>query len=139
MLDYRQDLPIDLDVTGGEPLLRADIIDILKATRMEGISATLITNGTLMTGQLARQVADLNIPVCISIDGCRKESHELLRGKSSFDLVTKGITTSLEAGARVRLSVTVHAGNQQEIEGVLELAVKSHFVCKKVLGLGHGG
>jgi len=88
---------------------------------MDGVEATLVTNGTLMTPSLARRIASLEVVVCVSLDGATKQSHERLRGPGSFDPTMRGINAALEAGAEVRISCTVYAGNEAEVEQVLEL------------------
>lgn len=118
----RGDNPIALDITGGEPLLRRDIQDILAVSRREGISPRLFTNGLLLARELAKELADMGIPVLISLDGASPQTHEEIRGPGTFDKTVEKIRLAVEEGVSVGLSMTVHRGNQHEVCTFLELA-----------------
>ena len=87
---------------GGEPLLAiSDIISFCKMVRLSSENFgrtcpefTMTTNGTLITDEIAQQLADNNIKVCISIDGPRG-IHNANRiypdGNGSYDDTIKGM------------------------------------------------
>lgn len=65
---------------GGEPLLRKDIIDIVDIFLNEGIHPTIITNGILLTPEIAKQIAVRNCNLSISIDSMDEKKYGELRG-----------------------------------------------------------
>ena len=67
-------------LTGGEPLLRADIYEIAAYGNKKGLRMVLATNGTLVTEEIARKMMDAGIQrVSISIDGMDAQSHDAFR------------------------------------------------------------
>ena len=68
-------------LTGGEPLLRPDIFDIAKYGTNKGLRMVMAPNGTLITKNNAKQMADAGIKrISVSLDGSTKESHDRFRG-----------------------------------------------------------
>ncbi len=67
----------DYDLTGGEPLVRDDLPEILSAIRDRGARCALTTNGTLMTGEFARRAVgeELLAGVHFSLHGLM-DTHE---------------------------------------------------------------
>jgi MoaA/NifB/PqqE/SkfB family radical SAM enzyme len=74
-------------LTGGEPLLRPDILDLLRGLREADpehrVLRCLNTNGQLVTPELARQLVGLADEVRVSLDALR-ERNDALRGAGSF-------------------------------------------------------
>ena len=69
-----------LIMTGGEPLLRPDFFDLARYAQDAGLRPVLATNGTLVTQEIAKEVAAVGIPrVSISLDGPSAEDHDLFR------------------------------------------------------------
>lgn len=85
---------------GGEPLLRDDIGDIVKAIHERKRFSILYTNGTLVR----EKIKDLLLvdQLCISIDGDR-ETHDTIRGKGSYDKALQALEVALEHGLVCRL------------------------------------
>src|SRR5512135_3068163 len=77
--------------SGGEPLLRDDIFDLIAfATRLKS-NTCLTSNGTLINEKIAGKLSDAGIGVVnISIDG-REDIHDSLRGKGNFKKALRGI------------------------------------------------
>ncbi len=72
-----------IGITGGEPLLRKDIVKIFKYIHDKNISICLATNADLYCKyqkSINKYVSTIGIP----LEGSTKEIHELLRGKDSF-------------------------------------------------------
>ncbi len=94
-------------LTGGEPLLREDLPDLIEgATRRS--RAILFTNGTLVTpgwAELLSRYRD-RLVVQVSLEGPDEESNAVLRGKGSFARAMEGIRILLSAGIRVGVSST---------------------------------
>ena len=89
--------PLQVSITGGEPLLHPDLLPILDSFRSEKCSVTLTTNGSLITESIARELAARVTGVIISVDGL-EGSHNALRQGQCFNATMAGITHLQKAG-----------------------------------------
>jgi len=88
VLDGMRDLGVlGVGITGGEPLLRPDLLDLVRHGTEQGLLMHLNTNGTLVTDDVARGLAAHGAAsVNVSLDGPDAEMHDRLRGrKGSFE------------------------------------------------------
>jgi len=122
LLQIGGEQPVKVDITGGEPLLRPDLIEIIEAFRIKGISINVITNGLLLTDSVISHLAKNNIEITISLDGVNKEQHEFIRGANTYELTVNNIKKCTAAGISTTLTMTVHKGNQDSIIQYFELA-----------------
>ena len=78
--------------SGGEPLIRPDFFELAEYTISKGLRATLSTNGTLITPEVARRIKDIGISyVGISLDGL-EDVNDKFRGKEgAFKAAMQGI------------------------------------------------
>ncbi len=108
--------------SGGEPLIRRDILDLIEYAAARGMRAVLSTNGTLITRRLAASLRDLGLSyVGISLDGL-EEVHDAFRGVAgSFARVMAAINHCKDAGLKVGLRFTINRRNHQDIPGVFDL------------------
>ena len=121
----------DYDITGGEPLVRPDLTEILTAIRERKAACYLTTNGTLMTAELARRIVEEELlrGIHFSIHGL-KETHEgITQVEKSFDRALRGMEMVLAERARKRTSLpavtmacTVIGQNMREVDGLVRLA-----------------
>jgi sulfatase maturation enzyme AslB (radical SAM superfamily) len=72
-----------LVVTGGEPLVREDILDILNYASEHIDRVLLLTNGTLITDEIAEKLKEFKVDVQVSLDGAQQETQDFIRGKGS--------------------------------------------------------
>ncbi|HQA80980.1 MAG TPA: GTP 3',8-cyclase MoaA [Methanoregulaceae archaeon] len=103
--------------TGGEPLLRRDLLEIVRAVP-GGMESSMTTNGTLLADR-APGLADAGLSrVNVSIDSLNHETYRAITGKDCLDQVLAGIDASLDAGLTpVKLNVVVLKGiNEHEID-----------------------
>jgi AdoMet-dependent heme synthase len=124
--DWRQAYGIDFqpsfNVTGGEPFLRPDLFEILEAMAAIGFEIYLLSNGTCITGERARRLAELGVHgVQISLEGPR-EIHEYIRGRGSFAASLQGVRTLLAAGLKVSLNATLSRLNAGHFLELVEVA-----------------
>lgn len=122
MLLVRGDVPIALDITGGEPLLRSDFLDIIKVCKKDGIYISVPTNGLLLSSLIVEELAKEKIDLTISLDGYCKNDHEFIRGANTFERTIDNIKLAVSYGINVTLSFAVHRGNQDSVMNYLELA-----------------
>jgi MoaA/NifB/PqqE/SkfB family radical SAM enzyme len=76
-----------LTFSGGEPLLRDDLYDAVKRANDSGMLCRIASNGTLLTPEIARKLADVCVKQGkIGLGGSRAEMHDFVRNRSgSFD------------------------------------------------------
>ncbi len=108
--------------SGGEPLMRPDLFDLVARTVAHGMRAVISTNGTLIDRGLARRLQDLGLSyVGISLDGT-ETVHDKFRGeKGSFAAAMAGVRHCQEAGLKVGLRFTVSRLNYQEVPAIFDL------------------
>ena len=83
IIDEASDIGVkSVEITGGgEPLCREDILDIMKKVKENGLYGELITNGTLVTAELANEIVDMNWnKVVFSLDAPDADTNDHLRG-----------------------------------------------------------
>ena len=111
-----------LILSGGEPLLRPDIFDISRRAKEMGFYVGLSTNGTLITEDNIRAIADMNYNyVGISIDGMRETHDRFRRKQGAFDESMRGIQLCQEQGIKVGLRFTLTQDNAAELPDLLQL------------------
>lgn len=98
---------IMINVTGGEPLLRKDLFDVMKVCSELGFPWGMVTNGILITPQIISQMQESGMKtISVSLDGLR-ETHEELRGvKGCYDTILLNLKLLREAGFLDHLQVT---------------------------------
>jgi heme b synthase len=113
-----------LILTGGEPLLRPDILEIAAYATAQGLRVVMATNGTLIDATRARELKRSGIQrVSISLDGASAETHDRFRGvEGAFGGALEGLRYLREAGVEVQINTTVTQRNLHEIEKIYALA-----------------
>jgi radical SAM protein with 4Fe4S-binding SPASM domain len=112
-----------ITVTGGEPFLREDFFGLLErfADEKEVYSFAILTNGTMITPDIARRLLSLKPGfVQVSIDGSR-ETHDRIRGAGSYDLAVRGVKQLVRRGIPTHISFTAHRGNFRDFPDVARL------------------
>ena len=112
--------------TGGEPLLRSEVPELVAHARKLGMWANLITNGTLATAEMVGKLKDAGLDSSqVSIEGGDAELHDAITAHpGAFAASARGIENLRKAGIRVHTNTTVSALNKDKLEGVLDF-VKS--------------
>ncbi len=111
-------------LTGGEPLLRPDLDQLVARAAESGMMAVLGTNGTLLTADRARALADRGLAgVGISLDSLVSSRHDTFRGvDGAWDATRQGIHAAHRAGLDVQIQMTLTRDNWTELEGVVRFA-----------------
>lgn len=103
--------------TGGEPMLRKDLFQIVEHARDSGLKANIITNATMIrTAATARRFADLFGLVTVSLDGGTAETHDRTRGKGAFARTRKAVRLLNDAGVAPAINHIVTSQNIDELE-----------------------
>jgi 12,18-didecarboxysiroheme deacetylase len=108
--------------SGGEPLMRADLFELIDWTVTHGMRAVLSTNGTLITPEVAQSLKTLSLSyVGLSLDGIAP-THDKFRGLSgAFAAALAGVRHCQEAGLKVGLRFTVSRLNYHEVSAIFDL------------------
>jgi 12,18-didecarboxysiroheme deacetylase len=107
--------------SGGEPLVRPDIFDLIAYAVRLGLRAVLSTNGTLIDHALAKELKKLGLSyVGISLDGIG-EVHDRFRvSKGCFEKVIQAIENCQRESLKVGLRFTINKFNAEEIPKVFD-------------------
>ncbi|MGR3220592.1 MAG: 12,18-didecarboxysiroheme deacetylase [Candidatus Anammoxibacter sp.] len=108
--------------SGGEPMLREDLFELIAYAKEQGLRAVLSTNGTMVTKEKAVELKKFGLSyVGISMDGL-KEVHDKFRGvQGAFDMALEGIRNCIEAEIKVGLRFTINKRNTADIPGIFDL------------------
>ena len=131
-------------ITGGEPLVRPGVIDLIRDLRaLPGITdLALSTNGTLLAAHAADLKAAGLMRVNVSLDSLQPAVFHAISGRRDLDRVVAGIVAARDAGlAPVKLNVVVMRGvNDGELPAILDFAAghatQVRFIEYMPLGLG---
>ncbi|MFB6280976.1 MAG: TIGR04347 family pseudo-SAM/SPASM protein [Haloferacaceae archaeon] len=108
--------------SGGEPLVREDLPDLVAHAADRGLRPVLSTNGTLLTPDRARELRDAGLRYAgVSVDGM-PEHNDRFRGKEgAFDAAVRGIEACLDAGLKTGLRYTITERNADDLADVVAL------------------
>jgi len=128
--------------SGGEPLLRPDLFDLLEHARSAGIAPQLSTNGTLIDAAAAERLAAVGVAyVGISIDGVREFNDEYRGLAGGTDAAWDGLRHAREAGMRTGLRMTLTRRNADQLEVMLDQAEQAgvnRFYASHLVYSGRG-
>lgn len=110
--------------TGGEPMMRPDIYELISYANAKGLRCVMAPNGTLITPESAVRMKEAGIQRCsISIDGPEAASHDAFRGEiGAFDQAMRGIGYLKDAGIEFQINSTVTRNNLSSFKRIFELA-----------------
>ena len=123
MLDELADYGVPVVLfSGGEPLVREDLPELVGHADDVGLRPVLSTNGTLLTSGRVRELRDAGLAYAgVSVDGSR-ETNDAFRGREgAFDAAVAGIEACLDAGLKTGLRYTVTRDTVDDIPEVVDL------------------
>ena len=124
--------------TGGEPLLRPDLVQIVQSVP-PGMESSLTTNGTILA-DLARDLKTSGLKrVNVSIDSLNPETYKKITGTDRLSDVLDGITAALDVGLTpVKLNMVVLDGiNDNEIDDFLAFVRGNRNLILQLIELMH--
>jgi MoaA/NifB/PqqE/SkfB family radical SAM enzyme len=132
--------------TGGESLLRPDILDLLRGLRdadpEHHILRCLNSNGHLVTPELARALVGLADEVRVSLDAM-SERNDALRGEGNFEAAVRALETYYAVGFEPKVLVTVTAHSLSDLEELLCFLIEKKITrinlnAFRPIGRGYG-
>jgi len=111
-------------LTGGEPLVRRDFLEIYTYAKRKGLILSLFTNGTLITPRIADYLAEWPpFKVEITLYGATQETYERVTGiPGSYTHCMRGIELLLERGLPLKLKTMLMTLNQHELQAMRAFA-----------------
>lgn len=109
--------------SGGEPLLRNDLLDLAGFAVERGLRVALSSNGTLITEDIAGELSRIGFAeVGISLDGTETINDRFRGRQGAYQAALEGIRNCIKQGLRVSLRFTITRFNYQEIPAMFSLA-----------------
>lgn len=131
-------------LTGGEPFLRKDIVELMRFLYGEGLSIDIESNGTMIDREMARIIKDCEVrQVSVSMDSSQAIQHEKLRGMKGCHGKSLAALNYLRIeNISTQVIMSLYKENVSEIEAMAalcdELEVPS-FKINPVMPTGRGG
>jgi len=108
--------------SGGEPLLRKDLLELSSYAVSKGMRAVISTNGTLISREKARDLKKVGLSyVGVSLDGIGEINDRFRGKKGAFQDAMAGIRNCQEVGLKVGLRFTINRLNIQEVPPIFDL------------------
>jgi radical SAM protein with 4Fe4S-binding SPASM domain len=123
-----------LVITGGEPLVRPDILTIARHAVKLGFMVVFGTNGMLIDDRMAKELVEIGVMgVGISIDSLDPQKHNAFRGvPGAWEAAVAGIEASKRNGLQFQVHFSAQPMNYQELPAVVEWA---HGLGARVLNV----
>lgn len=123
ILEFGEPYPALL-LTGGDPLMRSDIFDLIKHAREQGIYTAVAASVTpLLDRNRMELLRDLGVEIIsVSLDGATAELHDKIRNSpGTFDATLKAIRTAADCGIRLQVNTTVMKSNLRDLADIFHL------------------
>ncbi len=111
-------------ISGGEPLLRKDIVEVCKYISSKGIVPSLSTNGILLDEDLIDKLYSSGVNyIHLSLDGAKAHTHDSLRGvPGSYNKLMKVMDLLKDSPINTGASFMVTEESVEELEEVVKIA-----------------
>lgn len=111
-----------ITITGGEPLLRKDALDLIDLACALVPSVQLITNGSHITPDVAKRFKNAGLrSVQLTLLSADRTRHDALKGAVCFDDTVRAALDLRDAGVPVQVCFVAMKENWQDFQGVMEL------------------
>ena len=120
--------------SGGEPLMRPDIYELVSYAAGKGLRPVFGTNGTLITPEVACRLKDAGAcAMGISLDSADAAKHDAFRGLAgAYEATLAGMRACREAGLPFQVHTTVMEWNKDEVTDITDLTVQfggmAHYI-----------
>ena len=129
---------VELDITGGEPLLRRDFFDIMSYANSLGFRWGMTSNATLINDDIAHRLHECGMKtISVSIDGL-ESTHDSLRGMNgAFSGAMRGIDALIRHGGFQSIQVTtvVNHRNFSELDELFDMLCKIDIDSWRVINI----
>lgn len=121
------DPPPHVVLTGGDPLKRADLFELIAHARSVGIAVSVSPSGTpLLTAEAITRLEQAGIDaISLSLDGSTAASHDALRGVSgTFDRTMQAALTANQVGLKFQVNTLVSQETLSELPAIAQIVSK---------------
>ena len=116
---------MQLHLSGGEPVLRADLVDLIRHARACDLYTNLITGGTLLDEEKLRRLRDAGLDhIQLSIQGAAREIAEMIAGVRSHRKKLEVARLIRQIGFPLTLNVVIHRLNIAEVPELIAIALE---------------
>ena len=114
-------------ITGGDPMMREDIYDIITYGNSIGLRMVIALCGQFLSSAIMQRLKACGVlKVSFSLDGSTAESHDHFRRvEGSFDAVLQGMAYARAIGMPFQVNSTISKINVSELPGILDLTIQS--------------
>ena len=116
---------VQLHLSGGEPLVRTDIMELVREARRLGFYSNMSTGATVVNDATLDQLREAGLDhLQVSLLDTQPENNDRLAGTRSFDHKRDAVLGAKRLGFPVTLNVVLHRQNLDHIEDVIALALE---------------
>jgi radical SAM protein with 4Fe4S-binding SPASM domain len=118
-------------MTGGEPMERSDIYELIRYGRDLGLRMVMATCGYLIDDESIARLKKAGVQaLSFSLDGSSAETHDRFRqAEGAFDAVIRAAEIARRARMRFQINTTISKINIDEVAGIIELAKRLGAYC----------
>ena len=118
--------------SGGEPLVREDLTELIAHSKRRGFYPIIATNATLITPEMARGLKRAGtLGIAASIDSMKDDVHDAFRRKSgALRLAREGIANAAAEGMYIQINITASKINIKELPDIISFAdeLRAHVI-----------
>lgn len=116
---------LEVRITGGEPLLHADINRILLLLGQKKFRRIILTNGTLLTEEIVLMLKESGVTPTVSLDDSIPKEHNLFRGvKGAHERTVEGLKLLKKHRVEYGINCCLNKRNIQRYQDIIDLASK---------------
>lgn len=143
LLEAKENRVNTIIISGGEPLLHPKFYDFCYSIVESKMNLVIATNGMIVTDKLIKLLNEDGVNIQISLEGNDEESHDFIRGKGTFSVVSNNLKKLLDKGfnEKITISTTVHNKNLNIIDDIVRWCIErkiKRIALKKLLYIGRG-
>lgn len=126
VLEQAGDLGVaQVHFTGGEPLLRPDLEQLVRGARDAGLYVNLITSGVGLTDMRLRRLTEAGLDsIQLSLQASTAELADSIAGVRAHELKRQAAQLIRESGLPLHMNVVLHRANLHQIEEIIELCAE---------------
>jgi AdoMet-dependent heme synthase len=118
-------------LTGGEPMTRPDVFELVEYGQSIGHRMAVATCGAMMTAVAVERFKEAGLQsFSFSLDGATEQGHDEFRGvHGAFQMVLKAACLAYDAGLRFQINTVITALNADKLDLIAQLAVDLSAAC----------
>jgi MoaA/NifB/PqqE/SkfB family radical SAM enzyme len=116
------DPALEIGITGGEPLFKEGVLDLIRICSDNGLRTVLTTNGYLIDARMAKKIVESGLTlIFLSLDSLEEKTHDFLRGiEGAYAKVMRAIDylDKVRNGLEIGIQTFI---NNENLDGITEL------------------